>query len=249
MELAEYDKQAELEDRFWWFVGMRAIYQRILSDVRTNSRSGGPTLDIGCGVGNVRRCLPETHRVIGVDYSPVALAYCRTRGYAGLVQADGEALPFQDERFGLIIALNILEHIDDDVGFLSELRRCCQPDGRIVLVTSACQALWSEHDEAVHHKRRYSRSLLLSQLSRAGLRAVRVTHANTFLFPPALLIRQCQRWRRRGGLDRSALTSDVRPLPPLLNSALTGLLRIESGLLRWGNLPFGISLVCVCERA
>lgn len=247
MELAEYDKQAALEDRFWWFVGMRAIYQRLLRP-HVNGTGRALVLDIGCGVGNVRRCLPADTPIIGVDLSSRALAYCRSRGYAGLVQASGEALPFRDGCFSSIIALNIVEHIADDVAFLKELRRCCRPEGTVFLVTSACAALWSEHDEAVHHKRRYSRRELVDKLSRAGLRPLRLTYANTLLFPPVWVLRRYQAWRRGASRDHPP-TSDVHPLPGPLNGVLTGLLRLESQLLRWGDLPFGISLACICERS
>jgi SAM-dependent methyltransferase len=172
------------------------------------------------------------------------MAYCRERGLRRLVAGRVEALPFGAETFHLLVALDLLEHIDDDAGLMRELWRVCRPDGHLLLSVPAYRFLWSDHDEALHHRRRYTRRSLLGLIRGTEFRIIRFTHAITFLLPPIATFRLAQRMVRRGGKPKTHLI----PLPATVNRLLIGLLRLEARCLRGVNFPFGVSIVALLEK-
>jgi ubiquinone/menaquinone biosynthesis C-methylase UbiE len=115
------------------------------------------------------------------------------------VRASATSLPFADASYNIITALELIEHMDDDKGFLGELYRVCKPEGHILLLTSAYKLLWSQHDEIVHHKRRYTRKQVEALLHASRFKVVSSSYVNTFLFSPILVIRLVQRLVSSGG--------------------------------------------------
>ena len=142
--------------------------------LRGRRRAGARLLDAGCGTGgNLAAFGPGR----GVDPAPEAVAACRARGL-DVVQARLEALPFDDGAFDLVLATDVLEHVDDDVAALRELRRVAAPGAVLLVTVPAHPRLWSAHDVALHHRRRYRRAELLARLRAAGWDPVVVTWWN-----------------------------------------------------------------------
>ena len=167
----------EQEERHWWFRGRRAVIWALLR--RGGVRPTVELLDAGCGTG---RHLIE-YGVLGpsegVDPFPAAVAACHERGLGQVVQGEIEELPYDDARFGLVLATDVLEHLDDDAAALAELRRVTRPGGALLVTVPALMWLWSKEDVSLHHRRRYRRGELVRKVRDAGFEPVLATYFNT----------------------------------------------------------------------
>lgn len=239
------DREFELLDRIeedhWWFVGKRKILNALL----LSDPGEGLLLDLGCGTGGVLRNWMSRRPCVGTDRSELALQICQRRGFETLVRSDLNHLPFPDGSFDTVLLLDVIEHLDDDVGFLREVARLAAPGGRVVIAVPAFQFLWSQHDETFEHRRRYSARQLEAVVRAAGLVPERQTYTNTLLFPLAAV------WRvlsYRLGLGRWAPETDFWELPKPVNALLARLYDVEAWLLERFNLPVGVSLVSIARR-
>ena len=243
MEEHVYQQLYAVEDAHWWFRGRRAVIWSLLH------RAGLPPrpriLDAGCGTG---RNLAEFGRLgtaAGVDPSETAVAFCHARGLDGVVQAGLEDLPFDDGAFGLILATDVLEHIDRDDQAAAELRRVVAPDGRLLVTVPAYQWLWSQHDDTHQHKRRYTAPRLREVLVRAGWTPIVETYFNSLLLGPIALVRTVARRR-----TREDGRSDYELAGGPLNSVLSMPMRAEArAIARGARLPAGVSIGMVCRPA
>ncbi len=236
-----YGELHQLERGHWWYRGTRSIYRTLLRQYGL-----GPCdsiLDLGCGTGGNLELLSHFGSVTGMDPWRPALMLGPSDA-AVLVQGTAETLPFHNDAFGLVAMLGVIEHVTDDVGMLREARRVCRQGGNILLLTSAFMFLWSQHDEANRHIRRYTARELREMAKSVGLRVRYVSYLNFFLFPVAVLVRLLQRLFPQG--DDPHL--DMFPMPEPFNTMLTSLLALEGWLMRWVGLPFGVSLVAILER-
>ncbi|HMF57040.1 MAG TPA: class I SAM-dependent methyltransferase [Pyrinomonadaceae bacterium] len=234
----------EVEESHWWYTGRRRIIasfvERICDEIKGDSRPH--ILDIGCGTGANLLLLSQFGDAEGVDISEDAIAFCRKRGLLNVRQGAAEKLPYEDKTFDLITSFDVVEHLDDDVAGLSEMRRVLRPNGRILLFVPTFMFLWGVQDEVSNHRRRYRLPELRVAVEKAGFEIERMTYANITFFLPVLLIRK---FMRLTGL-RAATENSINI------SALDGLFgRVfgaESRLLRYMNLPFGVSGLCVARR-
>lgn len=235
METELFGRFYEVEDRHWWFVGRR----RIVIDQLHRFGASGPILDLGCGTGGVLAHLGGFGPAFGIDPSPEAVGFCRQRGLP-VALASGMELPFADSTFGAALALDVIEHVEDDVAILREMYRVLRPGGVAVLTVPALPWLWSSHDEVNHHYRRYVRKTLYRAICESGLRPIRVSYYNALLLPLAVT---------RKVLHRMNGTGDhLETLPEPANSVLRGILGAERPLIRRWDLPLGASLVCTARR-
>lgn len=251
MEQSVYQQFYEIEKDHWWFIGMRTICRSLLESVGAYSKiRSGRSLDVGCGTGLWTKELAADASACGLDFSGDALAFCQQRGLKKLVRASGVSLPFGPSSHQLISALGVIEHLDDDQSLLTELARVSEPGGYVLVLTSAYNALWSQHDDIVHHKRRYRADDLRKLFDKSGLECVRVSYVNMFLFVPVILFRFFQRVL---GLDEKGEKSDHGSpdlfMPPgLINMLLAWVLWLEAKLLRLFDLPFGVGIVVLARK-
>jgi len=245
MEPEEYLKMRRLEDTYWWFVGRRRLVRTLLED---RIPRGGLFLDIGCGTGAMSSDLRAKGEVVSLDFERAALDFVRSRGLPHPVQASAEILPFRLDSFDAVTALDVIEHVDDDRAAAREIGRVLKPGGTAVVTVPAFRFLWSEHDIALHHRRRYTAVELRRLLASAGLMVERVSYAMTVLFPVVAVVRLFQ---RALGSDRKPIekaTTTLPDLPGSMNGLLTGLLAVEARVVRHLDLPFGVSLVAVARK-
>lgn len=242
MNAAEYGRMYAHEDTYWWFVSRREL---VVDLVRRFVRRPDPMLvDVGCGTGATAAALGQFGRVVGVDSSPLALENCRRRGLTRLIEARAEAIPLAAASADAIVATDVLEHLDDDRDALTEFRRILRPGGHAIVTVPAYRFLWSEHDEALMHRRRYVSCTLRERAEAAGFRPRHLGYALSLLFPLAL----GRLWRKpRRDPDRPP-EALIRPVPGWLNSALIRLQRVETALCRRGTPPWGLSVVAVLEK-
>jgi len=252
----EIAKMFELEDTYWWFVARRLLVRDLLrrhlpAQAADDRRAGADcvarpiVLDVGCGTGATLKVLRDPGEVVALDASAEALGYSRRRGQLRLVRDRGEELPVASAAVDIITALDLLEHIPDDGAALREFARVLRPGGLLILTVPAGPALWSEHDEALDHLRRYRRAQLRRLLERAGFAVQRLSPAIAALFPPIAALRLLQRLRRR----RKGRPQTAFIVPPrAINWLLTALLRLENRCLMSFDLPLGVSLVAVARK-
>jgi SAM-dependent methyltransferase len=241
---AEYDAMHLVEMRHWWFRGRRRVLMDLLKDV-AGSRSGSiRILDYGCGTGGNTPSYASLGSVVGIEPDGAAIRLAGRRAGARYARASGTQLPFRAGVFDTVVASDVLEHIDDDLAAVSEIARVLTPGGAVVFSVPAHPWLFSEHDAALHHFRRYTKAGLRGVLERGGLKIRRLTYWNTALFPAVALHRLLGR-RRPGGIPPR---SDTRPTFRPVNEALAGLLRLEAAILHHASLPWGVSLVGVAAR-
>jgi len=222
--------QASLGEHHWWFVGMRRIMLEMAGLIQ------GRVLDVGCGVGWDLVNLPDGARGVGVDRAAERVQY------RPLVLAQAGALPFVDRSFDWVLAIDLLDQRDvDPAAALGEIRRVLRPRGRMVLRVPAYPALMGPHDEAWGGGRRFRREEIADLVGEAGLTTLRLTYANSLLFPLA----GASRLLARAGLGSG---QDVRPLPESMNRLATALLDVEGRWLHRADLPFGLSLLCIAAR-
>ncbi|MFB3923222.1 MAG: methyltransferase domain-containing protein [Terriglobia bacterium] len=239
----------ELEERHWWFQGMRRILAGLLN---RHVPSPVRVLDAGCGTGFMLSWLRRrvgNAKVLGLDFSANALSYCQARGERLLVQGSIGDLPFRSDCFDLILTLDVLDSFPRQEASrpFAELARVLRKGGTILVRVPAFQFLYSQHDRAVSTVHRYTAHELADCLKREGLTLGRVTYANTFLFPLAAL------WRRLRRSQAGKCQSDVKPLPRglrWLNPLLAGILGIEAWWLKclpW-RLPVGLSVIALASK-
>ena len=247
MKHEEYERMYRFEDRYWWFIARRHLITSLLE--RHYARDGQcRILDIGCGTGAMLDELRPFGSVVGADFSPEALQFCVTRGApADLARADVRRLPFADASFDVVTAMDIVEHIDDDKAACSEIFRVLKPGGRLFVTVPAFPSLWSEHDEALHHFRRYTAPRLKDLFQRVGLQVGKISYTVTTLFPPIWAYRQISNLlpkKRVEGEKKANLVNFAGPV----NAALLSLSQWETRLVQTLNLPFGVSVVCVAQK-
>jgi SAM-dependent methyltransferase len=246
MERELYSQIQAIERDHWWYVGRRRI---VLDWVqRTAAPSVAPRiLDIGCGTGfNMEQLRALGYeRVCGLDLSTDALRFCRSRRLTALVQGDATHGPFRSASFDLVLALDLIEHVEDDVTALRELWSMLKPGGSLIVFTPAFQFLWSHQDELSHHFRRYTATSLRRRLTESGFAVRKLSYANTILFPVVLAGRMLLKLKGRGAADVRENTLH----PTWSNGLLTAAFGAERPLLRLTNLPFGVSLLAVAVKA
>ncbi len=243
MREAHLSEMRDLEDHYWWFIARRKLAVALLDDL---ARNHGRLLDAGCGAGALLAELAARGRAVGVDVAAPAIAITRRRGPHALAQADARDLPFRADVFDAVMLCDVLEHIDDDRRALLEAARVLKPDGVVIITLPALHLLWSNHDEALGHYRRYHSRDLRRMLQAAGLSVERISFGLFFLFPTALVLRPLQRLftRRR----EQPPETGIIPVPAFLNRLLIRLMDLENALIRRVNLPIGISLVAVGRK-
>ncbi|MGE5392165.1 MAG: class I SAM-dependent methyltransferase [Candidatus Saccharibacteria bacterium] len=247
MQENEYKTLYELEDYYWWYVGRRRIIGNILS--LTMKKPSALTVDYGCGTGSnlplLRRFGPK---VIGLDIAPQSIDYCRKRGedQVFLIQSPEDLKSRCGNGADLITLLDVLEHIEDDAGMIRSLKSSLAPGGLLLLTVPAYQFLWSGHDIALHHKRRYTLSGIRRKLEAAGFRVEKATYAISFMFPIIAF------YRMANMIVRSTDISDPKSshviLPPKLNRFIIALLYLEAWLCRYVKFPFGTSVIVAAKN-
>jgi SAM-dependent methyltransferase len=246
MERTTYEAEAEVERTHWWFEGRRAILTRFLAALKPPLPPGAWVLDVGCGTGANGPALAEGGRfAVGLDFSlvPLGLQGATGRGHAARLRGDATRLPFRDGAFDMVVALDVLEHIDDDRAAAAELVRVLRPGGVLLVFVPALRLLWGLQDEVSHHRRRYGRAELQRLIAGTGVRIERLTFFNTILFAPILAARLAMRV-----LPRGQVASENQIGGPISNALLKAIFLAEAPLLDRLDLPIGVSLACVARR-
>ena len=237
-----YPIMFRVEQSHWWYTGRRKILSDFVEEITREVTDRRPRiLDVGCGTGANLLMLSKYGEAEGVDISEDALAFCRERGLDKVRLGAGEKLPYDDATFDLVTALDVVEHMDDDLAGLREMRRVLRPGGRVLLFVPTFMFLWGLQDDVSNHRRRYRLPELRRVLEQAGFEIERTTYANITFFLPILVMRQLMR------LTGIKTDSENNINVSALNGVLGRLFGAESWFLKRMNLPFGVSGLCVAR--
>lgn len=199
-------------------------------------------IDVGCGAGDVIDLLENFGHVIGVDNDKQIVQFNKKNGRE-VTLGDINKLKFPDKSFDSVILLEILEHLDDDLGGIREVFRVLKPNGIVLATVPALPFLWSSHDFTAHHKRRYVKSELKKKLLDSGFEIIKITYMNSLLFPVIFFIRI---WKNIIGKKKSK--SDFIDYPIFLNNLLKIIFSFEAKIIKNVNLPLGVSLLVLARK-
>lgn len=234
----------ELERDRWWNVARREIIFKLLQSLDKDCK----ILEIGCSGGFLINLLHEQgfSNAWGIDLSENAIDLCKRRSIDKVSVMDGRKISFSAEEFDILVASDILEHIQDDISALIEWNRIIKPGGKLIVFVPAFNFLCSEHDIKACHHRRYSQSRLIEILRKANFEIDRSSCWNFALFFPASLSIIFQLIFRR---EKSPKGKELCRVNPIINQLLIYLLKLENQLLIRGlNFPLGVSVFALARK-
>lgn len=247
MENNTYNSIFQSEDSHWWFVGRRLFVNRLLARFLPDNEQL-ELAEVGCGSGGNLGMLASYGIVDAMEMDELALARARQRNFENIREYKQGWLPDNMKLTGpynAVIALDVIEHIEDDVESLKVIGTKLASNGILVVTVPAYQWMWSAHDDANHHKRRYSRPELKKSLERAGFNILYASYFNTIMFPVAMLLRIIQHI-----LPGSRVLVDEFKMPaPAVNKLLIWLFGLESKLSGRVQIPFGLSISIVAKKS
>jgi len=240
MERAIYDQMRVLQQDHWWFAARREILAAEIRRLRLPDPA--QILEAGCGPGGNLSMLQRFGEVVAIEPDAESRAYAAERNgvdvRAGLLP---QSAPDFGRAFDLVAAFDVIEHVPDDAGAVARLGEYLKPGGFMITTVPAYGWMWSEHDAAHHHQRRYDLKAYRRLFENAGLKVRRASHFNTLLFPPIAAVRLAKNAAGRSGGD------DTMP-SPAVNGVLKAVFGLERGLLAAADLPFGVSILLIAQR-
>ncbi|MGE0131036.1 MAG: class I SAM-dependent methyltransferase [Blastocatellales bacterium] len=243
----QFAKQyANLEQWHWWFRGRQRILESFLRRELGRGRSTS-IASVGCGPAEGLQWLEQfihpQGKIVGIDLEPLHAR--RIPPHIEYAIGKLEAAPFAAASFDAVLALDVLEHLDNDAAGLSEAARMVKTGGLLLVTVPALPSLWGSQDVVSHHRRRYTKQTLCRAFHQAGLPLPRVSYFNTLLFPPVAGVR----WTRRAlGKVENARSDFDDTRPGLVNEFLASVFATERHIVPRLPLPIGVSLIATLIR-
>jgi SAM-dependent methyltransferase len=234
--------EAAIEAEHWWFAGRRKLFIREIA--RRRIELTACVLDLGTSTGTNLRMLRDTgfSNVAGLDLSEEALRFCKEKYLGSVIKGDVTRLPFFHDQADLVLATDVIEHVDDDRAAIREITRVLKPGGAVLISVPAFRLLWGLQDEVAQHKRRYRKREVEAMLSDTGLIVERSYYFNYLLFLPILLVRTLLR------LIRPNLSSENEINFPLMNRILSVIFTFDIAAAPFIRLPFGVSIFLLATK-
>jgi len=243
MEAQSIKEYEQLEKYYWWFVGRRRIIDQVLK--KYFSGQSLKILDWGCGPGGNFNFLKKYGQVMGVDASNEAIQSCKGKGIEDVVKADDLSEFKTDTKFDLVTNFDVLEHIQEDEQFLSDMKNFLIPGGYALVTIPAYKFLWSGLDDVVGHKRRYIREEICDKFRRSGYKIILASYFIFFLSPAFILVRMFQKMMKT---NIKNLNQSVIKLPKFINRILIWILDLEALIIPNFSLPFGTSIIVLAQK-
>ncbi len=247
MEREEFEIMNLQGDSHWWYGARRELLRLELEKIGSESRDL-KILDLASACGDNFSLCSNYGRPFGLDISWQAIEYCREKNISSITQGDAQKLPFKSGVYDVVLALDVFEHLEDDIESMIEIERVLKENGRLIFNTPAFMSLYSYHDAAFHHYRRYRKNELITKFSAAKLQINTATYWSFFIFPLVFLVRKLTYIRRR---DSKEARSDFhRQINPIVDLFLRFLFGIELFLIKHNvSLPFGVSIYGTAQKS
>ena len=241
MERAVFDRMAELDQHHWWFLARRRILEQLIVRV-VRPPEGARVVEVGCGTGHNLAMLGKFGELDASELDSSARALSTKRLGREVKEAKLPDLSmFKRNSYDLIALLDVLEHVPDDLGSLRAIHRRLKPGGALLLTVPANPWMWSAHDAAHHHFRRYTRKQLEKLFLRSGLEVQMLSYFNALLYPLIAAARIVGKLLRRESSDDKLPGNAV-------NTVLNKIFGLEAAMLGRVPMPFGVSLIAVVRR-
>jgi len=245
------ENNARVEDRHWWFTARRRILGDLVAEIAAGRRLR--ILDVGCGTGGTSGGLTAEHEVTGLDPSAVAVRLASDRFPSARYAQSMELSAIRAAAAGcdLVLLMDVLEHVEDDFLMLSTIVAGMEPGAHLLVTVPAHPELWSAHDDASQHWRRYTRDRLVRVWRDLPLEARLVSPCNAMLAPLVRAMRAVRGQNRPWHGTGEALEVPNAPMNAFLRWTFE---REAAPLVRAlrerGAAPFrdGISLIAVLRR-
>lgn len=237
MDYLDFEKNEKGLDHFWY----KARNDLILKIFSKNKIKKALILDIGCGVGSQLEILKQfSSQLSGMDVNKLALDEAQRRGYS-VFQADIESWVDLEEKYDIICAFDILEHLNKDSLALKNIYKMLKPQGFLIFSVPVCKRIFSDHDSFLQHKRRYSRSEIKQKIIKTGFEIQDIFYWNSILLPFIAL--------KRILFKNSQPKSDFKSLNKIINSVFFNILKFENNLIiRKLRAPFGLSVFGIAQK-
>lgn len=236
-----YDIESKVEGSHWWFSARRKILKSFLLSIF--KLPNNIALDVGCGTGsNLKVLKSEGFLGIGLDKSSYALKLIKNKKDHPLLLGDLTMLPIHANSIGLVIAMDVFEHLDRDEEGFAECYRVLNQGGLIFITVPAFKFLWGRQDRLTGHKRRYTKKEIKNKLKQIGFDILKLSYFNFFLFFPILIVRRVislVNYRRKSENELNC---------PLMNSLFKILFSFEILLSKYISLPLGVSILCAAQK-
>lgn len=237
----------------WWFASRTRALNAVLESILP-SEPDFTLLDVGCGAGNMIHHLSKYGQVKGLEIDPRPVKVAHKRGF-DVEQFDAtQPMPYPDNTFDAVTALDVIEHNQDDMAILADSYRILKPGGHMIITVPAFMWLWTHNDDLNAHVRRYTVAELRQKLTQSGYKVIRITYNNFFIFPLAatlLLLRRSTDSKKELAshhVSQEEYQVEMEPASPPVNAVLTQVGKMEAGLIRRINLPVGTSLIAVGQK-
>lgn len=235
-----YEDLYTLEEVHWWHKAKRELVSFFLKKYLKSKKE--KILDVGCGTGKNVEEFGKFGTVWGIDSSSEAISFCKKRELKRILKGDLEKLPLGNESFDFVTALDVLEHVDDQIA-LKEIYRILKKEGVLIATVPAFRFLWSRWDEVLHHKRRYTQKGLQGLLGKNGFKIIKISYAYSYLVLPVLIIRSIKKL-----LNGNQYESDFKLSNQIMNGIFSKIAQIEKFFIINTSVPFGSSLIVIAQR-
>ena len=239
MRIDLYQDMYITENTHWWHKAKRKFVKLFIT--QNIKKTDIKILDVGCGTGKNMEELSSSGEVWGVDISDEALLFCKKRHLTNVKKGEAEILPFDNDTFDIVCALDVLEHVDDMTA-IKEIGRVLNSNGHVIITVPAFSWLWSKWDEVLHHKRRYTREKIRKILEENGFIILRNTYIHSFLVIPSLIIRKLKQ------LQSKDYSSDFQINNSFSNTFLSFISELELMWINRYDMPFGTSVLCIAQK-
>lgn len=242
------DLFARVEDTHWWFVGRRIIIFRALEKYSAK-RKGLKILDIGCGTGGTLEHIKQYGTVYGIDPSALCIRHCKQKGLKNIYKSSATKLPFEDATFDVVLMLDVLEHVKNEQLAIDEAKRVLKKNGILMLTIPALPWIWSAHDTAQGHYKRYVAKDMQLIAKRHLLSLLCINYFNFIFSAPIALIRIISNFPFFNQFNKYESTVNLNTSKNYyLNKLLLTVFKFEITLSQYIRYPIGISLLAVYKK-